>query len=222
MKLWDAFLSLLFPPCCPVCGKLVGRAGGWHDACLEPLLHPHQLELSSLAQREVRAGYALGAYQGVIRRLLLSVKYNGKKHNLLPLQIFAQRAMETWEGETLKFDVAVPVPLHAERERKRGYNQAALLFVPWLQSCGMEATLLPALCRTKNTPLLYALGAEERATTLQNAFAVRKGMEANVYKKRVLLLDDIMTTGATAFYCAQALRQGGAREVQTLALVSGK
>lgn len=222
MKLWEAVLNLLFPPCCPVCGKLVGSAGSWHDACLEPLLHPHQIKLSPWVQKEVRAGYALGAYQGVVRRLLLSVKYNGKKHNLLPLQIFVQRAMEVWEGEALTFDVAVPVPLHVKRERQRGYNQAALLFMPWLQSRESKTTLLPALCRTKNTPLLSTLGAEERVTTLHNAFALREGMQAKVHQKRVLLLDDIMTTGATAFYCARALRQGGAREVQTLALVSGK
>ncbi len=113
--------------------------------------------------------------------------------------------------------LVVPVPLFATREKKRGYNQAKLLAEAAIAALRRreprwELRLCPgALQRVKDTPTLYALNPRQRRTNLRGAFAV---CDAEAVRGReVLLIDDIMTTGATARECARVLKQAGAAKV---------
>ena len=103
-------------------------------------------------------------------------------------------------------DMAVPVPLHEARYRERGFNQVELIFGAWLEGQGLP--LEQALVRTKQTGPLYRMRPSERRQSLKDAFSMR-GIRLS--GKHILLLDDILTTGATLSACAAVLRRAGQR-----------
>lgn len=123
-------------------------------------------------------------------------------------------------GDTLPlgdadYDVIIPVPLHSGRLRWRGFNQAAMLAVAVAQR--LERPLdLSALVRVRPTPPQTMQNRSERSKNLRKAFAVK--YMAQVASRRILLIDDVMTTGATADECARTLIVAGARRVDVLTL----
>jgi ComF family protein len=113
-------------------------------------------------------------------------------------------------GEGFRPDVIVPVPLHPERQRERGYNQADLIARPLARHLGVKLRA-DVLLRTRPRPAQLVLSRTERWKAVRGAYATREG--ARVDKLRVLLVDDVMTTGATLDACARALRKAGAAEI---------
>ena len=120
-------------------------------------------------------------------------------------------------------DLIVPVPLHPARMRKRGFNQAFQMIRQWpgsarQQGMGIKASAISdgILVRTRNTPPQTGLRRAERRENLKAAFAING--RASVRGKRLLLVDDVMTTGATVESCSKALLQGGAASVDVLTL----
>jgi len=106
------------------------------------------------------------------------------------------------------------VPLHPRRRRERGFNQAELLAGELSAGTGLEVAS-GALVRRKDTAPQAGLSAAQRRENVAGAFAVRK--RAQIADRVVVVVDDVLTTGATALACARALREGGAGEVRLLA-----
>jgi ComF family protein len=123
---------------------------------------------------------------------------------------FAERLAEVvlGEGNTMTADAVVPVPLHREREQERGYNQAALLSRPLAKRLRLPHKSV-LLMRTRARPDKRILTLEERWVSVRGAFATRPGSQVD--NLRVLLVDDVLTTGATLDACARALRDAGAK-----------
>ena len=118
----------------------------------------------------------------------------------------------------MEVDVVVPVPLHKQRQRRRGFNQAALLARRFAQQVDLpvdEASLV----RHRQTAAQVELNAEQRKANVQDAF---RCVSRGVVGKRVLLVDDVCTTGSTLEACATALREGGAKSVQALTLARAR
>ena len=117
-----------------------------------------------------------------------------------------------------EYDVLVPVPLHTHRLRERGYNQSELLVrslsrmsgMPWQQS----------LNRVRDTPHQTGIGRAERLQNLHDAFALHEGVQ--VQGKKIILIDDVFTTGTTVLTCAKVLHQHGAKEIASCTLASGQ
>ncbi|MGC2291269.1 MAG: ComF family protein [Candidatus Acidiferrales bacterium] len=125
---------------------------------------------------------------------------------------FAARLAELMarEAEAFGADVVVPVPLHPDRKRERGYNQAELIARPLARRLHLkEGAYL--LMRTKPRPARLVLSRKEQWVSVRGAYATRKGLRVD--KLRVLLVDDVMTTGATLDACARALKSAGASSV---------
>ncbi|MGC2002220.1 MAG: ComF family protein [Candidatus Acidiferrales bacterium] len=125
---------------------------------------------------------------------------------------FAARLAELMarEAEAFGADVVVPVPLHPDRKRERGYNQAELIARPLARRLHLkEGAYL--LTRTKPRPARLVLSRKEQWDSVRGAYATRKGLRVD--KLRVLLVDDVMTTGATLDACARALKSAGASSV---------
>lgn len=114
-----------------------------------------------------------------------------------------------------EYDMVIPVPLHRARLRWRGFNQAALLGSALAKRIGCPLDVA-TLARVRPTPPQTARGHSERARNVRNAFKVRRPLR--VAGRRVLLVDDVMTTGATANECARMLRAAGARRIDVLTL----
>ena len=119
------------------------------------------------------------------------------------------------EEDRLAADVVVPVPLHRDRERQRGYNQAGLISKPLARRLGLPHKAV-LLMRTRPRPGKQVLTLEKRWESVRGAFATRPGSQVD--NKRVLLVDDVMTTGATLDACARALLESGAKSVLGLTI----
>lgn len=148
-----------------------------------------------------------------MRRAILELKYQGMTSLAAPL---GGLLGGYWKEQHLEADLIVPVPLHARRQRQRGFNQAALL----AQAVGRNlriAVALDALERVRNSPAqAKAESAHARHANVQGAFRARPGV--GLQGARVLVIDDVCTTGATLESCAQALKAAGASKVWGLTL----
>lgn len=214
-----ALLSFLFPAHCPACGAYVEERGGWCAACLSCTVRLHRLALPGKNPAALDAAWAVGSYDGPLGELVRALKYR-KKRAVLP-QIGAALRTADLQTEIGEFDFAVPVPLHAAREKERGFNQAVLLYLSWLGEAGIP--LAPVLVRGRKTRPQYGLGEEERLANVRGAFLLAAGVQpAQLSGKRILLLDDIMTTGATLTACAAVLKEAGAGRVAALVLASDR
>src|ERR1700722_3954807 len=147
------------------------------------------------------------AYDGRLIRAIILLKFE----RIEPLAgWFATRLAGVAKRDGLAADVVVSVPLHRHRERERGYNQADLIARPLARHLGLPYRRV-LLMRTKPRPDKHILSVSERWESVRGAFATRQGSQVD--NLRVLLVDDVMTTGATLDACAKALRQAGAKSV---------
>jgi competence protein ComFC len=229
----DAIVSVVFPAGCRICEKRLTRANRVPicDECLasfEPVpqraceVCGRPLEgfergpeerLACLLCREKKYSFerarSYGLYQDALVRAVLLLKFE----RIEPLgKWFARRLEEIVQRESaaLATDVVVPVPLHRVREKERGYNQADLLAKPLAKRLKLPHKAV-LLVRTKPRPDKQVLSLEERWESVRGAFATRPGSQVD--KKRVLLVDDVMTTGATLDACSRALLEAGAKSV---------
>lgn len=153
-------------------------------------------------------------YADGTRDFVLALKHQGRRDGLAT---FGQW-MATAGSELLAdADVIVPVPLHYLRLARRGFNQSV-----WLAASVGRSARIPvwpdALIRTRSTPSQAGLSADGRRRNVQGAFAVRKSRMRRLAAKRVLLVDDVLTTGATVEACVRALKRSGAAQVDVLTL----
>ncbi len=153
---------------------------------------------------------SFGFYDGALRSLIHLLKYSGMKPLAPRLSLLMDKALPIDE----RYDVIVPVPLHWKRRWKRGFNQAELLASEVSRHRGIPIS--NALRRTKATVNQAGLTSAGRRRNIAGAFAAREGM--GLTGKRVLLIDDVFTTGATASACARALKKAGAGHVSLLTL----
>jgi len=154
--------------------------------------------------------YCYGSYEGTLRELIHLFKYGGIKTLARPLGDLLALALPRDQ----QFDIVVPMPLHWRRRWRRGFNQSSLLARLTARRCGIP--MLHAVRRTRSTATQAGLTNARRRENVSGAFRVTKGPA--VRGRRVLLIDDVMTTGATANACALALKRGGASSVTLLAL----
>jgi ComF family protein len=152
----------------------------------------------------------VGGYSGRLRDLILLFKYEQMRSLAKPLGQFLRQGYP----REAQFDLLAPMPLHWRRLRERGFNQAELLAEQLAPLSGLP--VVNAVRRVKHTPRQAGLTGKQRRANVKGAFMVPK--PALVSGKRVLLVDDVLTTGASANSCAQALKEAGASTVAILAL----
>jgi competence protein ComFC len=228
-----ALASVVFPADCRLCKRLLTRASripicgecltafqrvsAAHCAsCGQPWLMAGDASGSEQICRECRdqkyafdVARSYGIYEGALARAIVLMKYE----KIEPLGTwFAKQLDEVVraEGKRLEADIVVPVPLHRQREKERGYNQVDL-FAKSLAG-RLELPYRPVLLkRTKPRPEKHLLRQEERWEAVRGAFAMENG--GRVDNSRILLLDDVMTTGATLDACTRVLCEAGAKSV---------
>jgi ComF family protein len=195
-------------------------AGFFCVDCRTPFANPFPLDaegrcaLCRSGLRGFDAAYCFGAYEGVLRELIHLYKYGAVKTLARPLGDLLARALPRDE----RFDGITPVPLHWLKFWSRGFNQSALLAQVLARRSGIP--LLPALRRTRFTAAQASLSNSSRRRNVAAAFRVRRlgGFARKLEGRRILLIDDVMTTGATAAACANALKRAGAARVALLTI----
>jgi ComF family protein len=160
------------------------------------------------------AGFSLGPYEGGLRTLIHELKFRGRRR--VAERLAALAAPDAARAGLLTSGaVLVPVPLHPRRREERGFNQSELLALALGRRSGLPV-IADVLVRRKQTRSQTGLSAAQRRANVEGAFAVRG--RGRVAGRAVVLVDDVVTTGATALACARALRDAGAREVRLLSL----
>lgn len=150
------------------------------------------------------AVYAAGLYEGALKRALLRFKYNGAVDLDQSLAKLLQLQLPPLNGD----EIIVPVPLHSQRLRSRSYNQALLLARALAQN--LQLSLEQAMLkRTVDSHSQQGLDARQRALNLRGAFTCAHRLDG----RTLLLIDDVMTTGATVSVCSRALLDAGAERV---------
>ena len=206
MKIWESFLDLLYPPKCPFCGK-VREQRGICPSCRKalPWIEGDQ------GLKKLPGGTVCAAplwYRDLAREGILRFKFQGGFAAAEPLgELIAQCAAEQFSGA---FDVVTWVPVSRRRLRKRGYDQARLLAENACRLWGVKPEML--LRKTQHNPAQSSLS--EAAARRANVLGVYEAVDVGrIQGRRVLLVDDICTTGATLAECARTLRAAGAAEV---------
>ena len=199
-----AIASLLAPPVCAGCGGHAGSA--------EPLCGACRMELRWLAGVAEVAGlrvFAPLAYEGPARALVRALKFRGAT---LAAEAMAAAIAAGAPSGMLDGGRLVPVPLHPRRLRRRGFNQAERLAAALSRRTGLEM----AACLRRTGPARTQVGRhrDERLAGTRGTVAVRPGAAV---PERAILVDDVVTTGATVAACAAALRTAGALAVSAIA-----
>lgn len=232
-RLLDTLGSLFFPPLCPVTGEAVREPGsfsprGWAslafvappgcELCGAPFEHPRQEPLCAscaaphafprnlCGPKRLDAVRSALHYDEISAQLVLSLKY-GDRHDLAPglgrmLALALQQLPASPEA------LLVPVPLHPARLKMRRFNQAALL-ADALGRTSQRSVARGVLRRIKPTPQQKGLGFDARFRNLSGAFMAT----SDVKGAEIVLVDDVLTSGATLVLCARALRRAGAAKV---------
>jgi ComF family protein len=153
------------------------------------------------------------SFTGPARACLHALKYDGERRLARPLgQLMARR----WREAGIGGEVLVPVPVHQARRRDRGFDQAELLARVIGRELGLP--VVPAVRRQARTVAQHGLGRGARAGNVSHAFGADPAFEARVRDRWVVLIDDVVTTGATLSACAGALHTAGPRAVSALTL----
>jgi ComF family protein len=196
-------IARLGPPCCDRCGTAVGALD---SPAAEPGGVCGRCRVEPPAWDWARAG---AAYEGPIREAIHAFKFEGKPALARPL---ATLLLEQWGADLpAGLDALVPVPLARARQRERGFNQAGLLAERLGAALGVPVRSR-WLARARATGPQTDLGAVERRANVRGAFAASTAVAG----RHLVVVDDVLTTGATAAECARALRAAGARRVGVL------
>jgi ComF family protein len=194
-----ASIRLLAPPYCQLCNRQLSSLGVCQPCQRWPL------QLNGLR--------AVGTYEGALRTCIHALKYNGQTRLAEPLgDLLASK----YNASGLQADVIIPVPLHAERLQQRGYNQSKLLAQHCSQQIGIPIRE-DILLRRRATSAQVGLAARERLQNVAGAFVCSPAF-TGLLPHRVLLIDDVCTTGATLEACSGALFAAGIQEVWALVL----
>jgi competence protein ComFC len=235
----DDLLDFIYPQSCPICKKSLDQ--NERDICntcwTNLIVLPHSFcpycmsffkEDGSIfkhgcdspnqpGDRRILAVRSLGTFDDYYKTLIHRIKYDKK----IPLgKLLAKSLGEVIakEKEFIGCDLVIPVPLHRARKRERGFNQSEILAEGISKSLNITFSR-NILRRTKNTKDQTHLNAQQRQENVRNAFKV--ALQETVIGKNVILVDDVMTTGATLNECARVLLDAGAKRVlaATLAVV---
>jgi ComF family protein len=185
------------PPCCEKCGE----PSVSDQLCANCRAHPLQIE-------KIRS---VALFEGVLRQAIHRFKYERLASMAEP---FGEMLAVYWRAELISADWLIPVPLHPSRERDRGYNQSDLLARQLARRVNVPFSGR-GLRRTRATAVQMTLNAAQRRENVAGAFEC---VESRVRGARVVIVDDVATTGATLEACAQAVLKAGAASVMGLTL----
>ena len=210
MNILHSALNLLFPPVCGICGKL--NESYLCDNCHRKLLQ--QMLKRQPYKKNQQDIFHLVKYEGIIREKLLAYKFKDQSYLS---KTFAQLCIKNEKCYAFikSYDIIIPVPMYGKKKRQRGYNQCELI-AKELQKYLPIKLETKVLIKYKNTPAQSTLSKEERKRNIKDVYKVQN--ISKIENKRVLLLDDIYTTGSTISECSRVLQQAGIKQIGILTI----
>ena len=214
-EIFGALIYFLFPPRCPICREMVD---GRYQLCQECARKILRVDFFDKPPAPLDKVLRVTKYRDGSQSLLHKLKFDNNLDVLPALKKILDSV--ALRAEILNLiggvDLAVPVPLHHERFNERGFNQTEKIFEEFLAKKNIPLKNL--LVRRRATPKLYKLGKADRIKILSGAFAAAE--KINLRGQKILIVDDIFTTGTTVSECAKVLKSLGAEKIFVLALAS--
>ncbi len=203
-------LQILYPKQCLVCGKL--EQDTICNKCYNTLKIEAKIEKYN--NKSFNKHLYIFKYEGKIRNLIIDYKFNDKPYlNELFVKIILKN--EKICRKIKKYDIIIPVPIHKKRENERGYNQSELIARKLANNLKIEL-LTDSLIKQKNTLPQSTLSKKQREENVKTVYKIQN--KQKIKNKKIILLDDIYTTGATAEECSKILKQNGAKEILVLTI----
>lgn len=221
--LFHAFVDFIYPPICLLCERLFEQGRWLCPTCWQEIydsakagLFFSSIDFNFLNESIFFDGlYVVWDFSPSLEVCIHHIKYNGMKHLGFAFGELLGLFLSNWGFALRDWDGLVPVPLHRVRQRERGYNQSE-----WIARGISHVVGIPLekdwVIRKRATKTQTALSREERLDNVNDAFALPK--EISVKGKSILLVDDVVTTGATMNACAKVFKENGASRVVGIAL----
>lgn len=209
--LLNKIINELYPKQCIICGKLYSN-----EICnkcykaLEILAKSEKYKNKSFNEH-----IYLFKYEGRIRKLIIDYKFNDKAY----LSNFFTKIIIKNEKICRKiksYDIIIPVPIHKKRKNERGYNQSELIAKKIVENINQLQLVTDSLIKQKNTVAQSTLTKQQRKQNVKQVYKIAN--KQKIQNKKIILLDDIYTTGATAEECSKILKQNGAKEILVLTI----
>lgn len=226
LTIWNDFVDLIFPRCCEACDK--GLVGNEEIICTSCRISLPRIKTDSILNDTLKdkfahmpevegvAAFLLFTKKGKVQKLLHALKYKG--HSEVGTELGFMFGQEMAEREILpEAELILSVPLHKKRISKRGYNQSDLLAKGF-----SHATQIPwsgnTLIRSKNTTSQTGKTKRERRENVKDVFIVNEILSL----KKVIIIDDVLTTGATIEACVEALKAAGCETFYILTIAAAQ
>jgi len=218
---FGVLFNLLYPQDCLLCGRRINdlKVSPVCGDCIDKIkINPEACRIEGRAENfAFDCAFYATAYEETVKRCICLFKYDGKAQLANPLgKLMCDFAVTNIGAD--KIDMIVPVPLHHVKLRERQFNQSELLAAHLARKMN-KSVVKDKVKRIKYTAPQTKLNRDQRIRNVRGAFLVRKN--ADFKEKTVLLVDDVLTTGATLHECAKALKEAGAKKVVALALARG-
>lgn len=214
--IWNYLISFIFPRNCPGCGDLVNWGKSWCDTCFDKELNIHYIQ-SKWDDCVVEEVLVLGRYENGLRKALHEIKFNGMSSLAAAMYPFFEAITD--EINLAEIDYIIPIPINKDKLRERGYNQVDLIFKDWVKV--HSGVWLDCLCKVNHTRAMYGLEKDERWLNIKDAYKLKEGFENIIRDKKVLIIDDIYTTGSTIEAVGRELKLHGAKKIEALTIAGG-
>ena len=210
-------LNLIYPQSCGICGKLATNS--LCKKCEIELKKQSENQIIIINNKEMQDKYFnelmyIFKYEGQIRKLILDYKFNEKSYMYLTFVNFLLKNKKIFEN-IKSYDTIIPVPISKKRLNERGYNQSLLIAREIAKQTKLEL-VNNCLIKTKNIIEQSKLSKEDRIQNIQGVYKLKN--KKSLENKKILLIDDIYTTGSTVNECSKILKQGSPSKIGILVL----
>lgn len=206
-------LNLIYPNCCGICDKICKD-----DICPKcelKLKEISKFKIDNYKNRNFKKHLYIFRYDGIIKNRLIDYKFNGKPYIYKTFVNFIIKNKKACRF-LKSYDIIIPVPIHKNRKIKRGYNQSALIAKELAKNFSNINYIDNVLTKKKNNKPQSSKNKEERYKNVNNVYYLKN--EQKIYDKKVLVLDDIYTTGATVNECTKVLKKANPKYIDVLTI----
>lgn len=214
MYFWEKALEFIFLPSCGVCGKL---GEGYLCTKCEKELEKYVIAPADkypVKKKENDTTLYVFDYKDLVRKLIIQYKFNDKSYLYKTFCEFMVKNKKVFDF-IKSYDIIIPVPMHKSKIRKRGYNQSELIAKELAKKLEIKIDT-KVLIKIKNNKVQSTLNKKERKENTKNVYKIRN--EAKIKNKKILIFDDIYTTGATVNACVQELKKANVVKIGILTL----
>ena len=208
MNFFDCVLNFIFPPVCGICLKTSEKY--ICEQCMEIIKFKSLNNIDTYNNKNLKDHLYIFKYEGIIRQRMLDYKFKEKSYLHRSFSEMILNCKENIEF-IKKYDVLIPVPIHKDRMKKRGYNQSELIAKDLVYKIKNIKLHNRVLIKTKNIVAQSSLNKKQREYNIKGVYKIKNA--ERIVNKKVVLLDDIFTTGSTVNECAKILKEAGCKEV---------